>query len=322
MRGRGRAGGRLGRDAPDEDASNPVLGVPVVRPWPFDPLGTRRAAVEAAAALVRADRRQPSRSRIRPAGRRLARGGRPAARRAGPHPPAPLTDRRAARATCRCRSWSSCGATRPSWPGRSVARCRAVRRSPLAVAPGSTSGSSSGGVSNGCSMSTSCPEPPTTPQIPTPTCWLCRRRSRRASGGHASPPTSSSRSTSSSTGCCCADDATPSSPTPTAWSTSSTGRPVKPKSGTDATVAAVQLAVYRLAWHHLSGVPLDRIRASFHYVGANRTVRPDELLSHDELVALVRSVPIVQPTAPATTRLAQLVSRLSSGCSWWPARPR
>ena len=76
----------------------------------------------------------------------------------------------------------------------------------------------------------------------------------------------------------------------------------KPKAGTDATVAAVQLAVYRLAWHHLSGVPLDRIRASFHYVGANRTVRPDELLSHDELVALVRSVPIVQPTAPATTQ--------------------
>jgi DNA helicase-2/ATP-dependent DNA helicase PcrA len=65
----------------------------------------------------------------------------------------------------------------------------------------------------------------------------------------------------------------------------------RPKSGTDAAVAAVQLAVYRLAWHHLSGVPLDRIRAAFHYVGANRTVRPGELLGHDELVALVRSVP-------------------------------
>jgi len=34
---------------------------------------------------------------------------------------------------------------------------------------------------------------------------------------------------------------------------------------------------------------------------AQQAVRPDELLSHDELVALVRSVPIVQPTAPATT---------------------
>jgi len=39
------------------------------------------------------------------------------------------------------------------------------------------------------------------------------------------------------------------------------------------------------------GVPLDRIRAAFHYVGANRTVRPAQLLGHDELVALVRSVP-------------------------------
>jgi DNA helicase-2/ATP-dependent DNA helicase PcrA len=75
----------------------------------------------------------------------------------------------------------------------------------------------------------------------------------------------------------------------------------KPKGGTDAAVAAVQLAVYRLAWHHLSGVPLDRIRASFHYVGANRTVRPDELLSHDELVALVRSVPIAEVVVPVTT---------------------
>jgi DNA helicase-2/ATP-dependent DNA helicase PcrA len=38
-------------------------------------------------------------------------------------------------------------------------------------------------------------------------------------------------------------------------------------------------------------VPLDRSRAAFHYVGANRTVRPAELLGHDERVALVRSVP-------------------------------
>jgi DNA helicase-2/ATP-dependent DNA helicase PcrA len=65
-----------------------------------------------------------------------------------------------------------------------------------------------------------------------------------------------------------------------------------PKSGREAEVAAVQLAVYRLAWHHLSGVPLDRIRAAFHYVGANQTVRPADLMGHDELVALVRSVPV------------------------------
>jgi DNA helicase-2/ATP-dependent DNA helicase PcrA len=65
----------------------------------------------------------------------------------------------------------------------------------------------------------------------------------------------------------------------------------RPPTGAEADAAAVQLAVYRLAWHHLSGVPLERIRAAFHYVGANRTVRPADLLDHDGVVALVRSVP-------------------------------
>jgi len=65
----------------------------------------------------------------------------------------------------------------------------------------------------------------------------------------------------------------------------------RPKTGVDAEIASVQLAVYRLAWHYLTGVPLERIRAGFHYVGANVTVRPDTLLDHDALVALVRSVP-------------------------------
>ncbi len=65
----------------------------------------------------------------------------------------------------------------------------------------------------------------------------------------------------------------------------------RPKTGEDAAVAAVQLAVYRLAWHHLSGVPLDRIRAAFHYVAHNRTDRRADLLGHDELIALIRSVP-------------------------------
>ena len=64
----------------------------------------------------------------------------------------------------------------------------------------------------------------------------------------------------------------------------------RPPSGAEAEAAAVQLAVYRLAWHHLGGVPLERLRAAFHYVGHNRTVRPADLLDHDGVVALVRSV--------------------------------
>jgi ATP-dependent DNA helicase UvrD/PcrA len=65
----------------------------------------------------------------------------------------------------------------------------------------------------------------------------------------------------------------------------------RPKTGVEADVAAVQLAVYRLAWHHLSGTPLEQIRAAFHYVGANRTVRPADVLGRDELVALIRAIP-------------------------------
>ena len=40
-----------------------------------------------------------------------------------------------------------------------------------------------------------------------------------------------------------------------------------PPTGDEATAAAVQLAVYRLAWHHVTGTPLDQVRAAFHYVG-------------------------------------------------------
>jgi DNA helicase-2/ATP-dependent DNA helicase PcrA len=65
----------------------------------------------------------------------------------------------------------------------------------------------------------------------------------------------------------------------------------RPPSGAEADAAAVQLAVYRLAWHHLSGTPLDRTRAAFHYVAHNRTVRPADLLDADGITELLRSVP-------------------------------
>jgi DNA helicase-2/ATP-dependent DNA helicase PcrA len=63
-----------------------------------------------------------------------------------------------------------------------------------------------------------------------------------------------------------------------------------PPPAADADAAAVQLAVYRLAWHHLTGVPLDRIRAAFHYVAVNRTVAPADLLDERGLLSLLRSV--------------------------------
>ena len=52
--------------------------------------------------------------------------------------------------------------------------------------------------------------------------------------------------------------------------------------------AAVQLAVYRLAWAGLSGLPPAKVRASFHYVRSGRTVTPESLPGPQELAALLR----------------------------------
>ena len=51
--------------------------------------------------------------------------------------------------------------------------------------------------------------------------------------------------------------------------------------------AAVQLAVYRLAWAALKDCPPTEVRAAFHYVRAGVTVAPDNLDGPDELVALL-----------------------------------
>ncbi|MGW9310533.1 ATP-dependent helicase [Saccharomonospora azurea] len=63
---------------------------------------------------------------------------------------------------------------------------------------------------------------------------------------------------------------------------------------------SVQLAAYRLAWAALSGTPLERVRAAFHYVRPNRTVRPVDLLDADGLRALLRTVPERREQGEAT----------------------
>ncbi|MER6815113.1 ATP-dependent DNA helicase [Spirillospora sp. NPDC000708] len=65
----------------------------------------------------------------------------------------------------------------------------------------------------------------------------------------------------------------------------------RPPSGDDARFAAVQLAAYRLAWAELAGVEVDQVSAAFHYVAANTTVRPADLLDAAGLAALLESVP-------------------------------
>jgi DNA helicase-2/ATP-dependent DNA helicase PcrA len=54
---------------------------------------------------------------------------------------------------------------------------------------------------------------------------------------------------------------------------------------------AVQLAVYRLAWASMVGCELDRVRAAFHYVRQDVTIRPADLLDADGLRDLLASVP-------------------------------
>jgi DNA helicase-2/ATP-dependent DNA helicase PcrA len=51
--------------------------------------------------------------------------------------------------------------------------------------------------------------------------------------------------------------------------------------------AAVQLAVYRLAWAALRGVPADSVRGAFHYVRSGQIVVPDSLPDSDDLAALL-----------------------------------
>ncbi len=61
--------------------------------------------------------------------------------------------------------------------------------------------------------------------------------------------------------------------------------------GREADAAAIQLAAYRLAWAQLAGCPVQRVRAAFHYVREGVTVRPADLLDEARLTALVAKLP-------------------------------
>jgi DNA helicase-2/ATP-dependent DNA helicase PcrA len=64
----------------------------------------------------------------------------------------------------------------------------------------------------------------------------------------------------------------------------------KEKSGDDLADAAIQLAVYRLAYAKLHGVELAKVTAGFHYVNENVTIRPADLLDEEGLISLIQSV--------------------------------
>ena len=50
----------------------------------------------------------------------------------------------------------------------------------------------------------------------------------------------------------------------------------------------LQLAIYRVAWADLAGVPLDRVRAEFHYVRSGESVAPDGLAGRQDLEQILR----------------------------------
>lgn len=65
----------------------------------------------------------------------------------------------------------------------------------------------------------------------------------------------------------------------------------KVKSGDDLAVAALQLAMYRLAFAKLNNLELSNISAAFHYVAQNETLRPADLMNEAELIEIISAIP-------------------------------
>ncbi len=86
--------------------------------------------------------------------------------------------------------------------------------------------------------------------------------------------------------------------------------------GRAANEAAIQLGAYRLAWAQLAGVPLERVRAAFYYVNDDVTVRPVDLIDTAGLVALIADLPTAtdpaivaaEPNAAAETNAATVAN--------------
>jgi DNA helicase-2/ATP-dependent DNA helicase PcrA len=54
------------------------------------------------------------------------------------------------------------------------------------------------------------------------------------------------------------------------------------------TADPLQLAVYRLAWSELHGVPLEKVRAAFYYVRDGEVLEHHDLPGREELERLLR----------------------------------
>ncbi len=59
------------------------------------------------------------------------------------------------------------------------------------------------------------------------------------------------------------------------------------KTGRHEDADSLQLAIYRVAWAELNGVPVEKVRAAFHYVRSGRTVEPAGLGGRGELLGVL-----------------------------------
>jgi DNA helicase-2/ATP-dependent DNA helicase PcrA len=48
---------------------------------------------------------------------------------------------------------------------------------------------------------------------------------------------------------------------------------------------SLQLALYRLAYSEYTGMPIDKVKASFFFVGVSEELTPDVLLGREEILA-------------------------------------
>jgi DNA helicase-2/ATP-dependent DNA helicase PcrA len=62
------------------------------------------------------------------------------------------------------------------------------------------------------------------------------------------------------------------------------------KEGDDLADATLQLAMYRLAYSKLHDLPIENVRAAFHYVADDKTIFRDLLSSEEEIAAIIQSV--------------------------------
>jgi len=59
------------------------------------------------------------------------------------------------------------------------------------------------------------------------------------------------------------------------------------KTNRQQTADPLQLAIYRVAWAELAGVPVERVRAAFYYVRTGELVEPAGLDGREELERLL-----------------------------------